>query len=118
MEVQRINAVAPLAGPRRVLEDTMVDGYLLPKDTTVLISTGDLHMDSKLFKDPHEFKPERFIDETGLLKNSERLYHFGMGELKYFIDRFSHYTVDDRKHCTILSLIIFSACRIDPQICT
>ncbi|XP_013189127.2 probable cytochrome P450 305a1 [Amyelois transitella] len=79
LEVQRFFTIVPLAGPRRVLEDTQIDGYLIPKNTTVLISVADLHFDAGIWDKPHEFKPERFIDETGALKNSEHMYHFGLG---------------------------------------
>ncbi|XP_053624011.1 probable cytochrome P450 305a1 isoform X1 [Plodia interpunctella] len=79
LEVQRYFTIVPLAGPRRVLEDTQIDGYLIPKDTTVLISVADLHFDTEIWDNPHEFNPERFIDETGVLKNSEHMYHFGLG---------------------------------------
>lgn len=77
--MQRHHPIAPLAGPRRVLEDTVIDGFLIPKDTTVLISVGDIHFDPKLWYDPLAFKPERFIDERGMLKNLEHMYPFGMG---------------------------------------
>ncbi|KAM3968453.1 cytochrome P450 Cyp305B1 [Aphomia sociella] len=79
LEVQRYYTIVPLAGPRRVLEDTIIDGYLIPKESTVLISVGDLHFDPEIWVNPHEFKPERFIDELGILKNSEHMYPFGLG---------------------------------------
>ncbi|KAG6454181.1 probable cytochrome P450 305a1 [Manduca sexta] len=78
-EVHRMYTIAPVAGPRRALEDTIVDGYLIPKDATVLISVGDIHRDPELWQDPNEFNPERFIDERGILKNSEHMYPFGLG---------------------------------------
>nr|AJN91165.1 cytochrome P450 monooxygenase CYP305B1 [Cnaphalocrocis medinalis] len=79
LEVQRYYTIVPLAGPRRLLDDAVIDGYLIPKETTVLISVGDLHFDPEIWDDPHEFKPERFIDECGALKNSEHMYPFGLG---------------------------------------
>ncbi|CAG5039039.1 unnamed protein product [Parnassius apollo] len=78
-EVQRIYTIVPLMGPRRVLNDTMIDGYFIPKDTTVLLAVGDLHFDSEIWREPEEFRPERFIDERGTLKNIEHLYPFGLG---------------------------------------
>ncbi|XP_059057728.1 probable cytochrome P450 305a1 [Achroia grisella] len=79
LEVQRYYTIVPIAGPRRVLEDTVVDGYMIPKETTVLISLGDLHFDPELWENPKEFKPERFIDEMGILKNVNHLLPFGLG---------------------------------------
>ncbi|XP_031767228.2 probable cytochrome P450 305a1 isoform X2 [Galleria mellonella] len=79
LEVQRYYTIVPLAGPRRVLDDTMIDGYLIPKETTVLISVGDLHFDPEIWDNPRAFQPERFIDERGILKNSNHMYPFGLG---------------------------------------
>ncbi|XP_028159269.1 probable cytochrome P450 305a1 [Ostrinia furnacalis] len=79
LEVQRYYTIVPLAGPRRLLDDAVIDGYLIPKETTILISVGDVHFDPEIWDDPHEFKPERFIDERGALKNSEHMYPFGLG---------------------------------------
>lgn len=84
LELQRYHPIAPLAGPRRVLNNTVIDGYLIPKDTTVLISVGDIHIDPELWGDPHVFKPERFIDERGMIKNTEHMYPFGLGESNFF----------------------------------
>lgn len=68
-----------MAGPRLLQKDTIIDGYLIPKGTTVLMSIGDVHFDPELWGDPHIFKPERFIDENGKIKNSEHMYPFGLG---------------------------------------
>ncbi|XP_049886246.1 probable cytochrome P450 305a1 isoform X2 [Pectinophora gossypiella] len=79
LEVQRYYTIVPLAGPRRALDVTSIDGYSIPKNTTILMAVGDLHFDPELWDFPHEFKPERFIDEAGALKNSEHMYPFGLG---------------------------------------
>lgn len=79
LEIQRYYNIVPLAGPRRVLEDVYLDRYFIPRDTTVLIAVGDLHFDPELWDDPHNFNPERFIDDSGKLKNTEQLYNFGLG---------------------------------------
>lgn len=83
VELQRYHPIAPIGGPRRALHDTEIDGYFVPKDTTILISLGDIHFDPETWDDPHVFKPERFIDERGALKNSEHLYPFGLGGCQY-----------------------------------
>ncbi|CAB3226014.1 unnamed protein product [Arctia plantaginis] len=79
LEVHRYYMIVPLAGPRLVQKDTVIDEYLIPKGATVLISLGDICHDPKLWGDPHIFKPERFIDQNGKLKNSEYMYPFGLG---------------------------------------
>lgn len=79
LEVLRYFTITPFAGPRRVLEETVIDGYVIPKETTILLSVYDVHFDPKLWDDPQEFRPERFIDENGALKHSEHMYPFGLG---------------------------------------
>lgn len=78
-EVHRFYSIVPMAGPRSLQKDTVIDGYLVPKGTTILMSLRDMYFDPELFEDPHVFRPERFIDESGMLKNSEHMYHFGLG---------------------------------------
>ncbi|XP_034839373.1 probable cytochrome P450 305a1 [Maniola hyperantus] len=79
LEVQRYFTIVPLAGPRRVLEDVNMDGYFIPKDTTILSAVGDLHFDPDIWEHPDKFIPERFIDERGNIKNTEQMYPFGIG---------------------------------------
>ncbi|KAJ2954224.1 hypothetical protein O0L34_g2467 [Tuta absoluta] len=79
LEVQRFYTIVPIAGPRRVLETTTIEGYTIPKETTILIATGDLHCDPELWDEPHIFKPERFIDANGTLRSVEHMYPFGLG---------------------------------------
>ncbi|XP_013133291.1 PREDICTED: probable cytochrome P450 305a1 isoform X2 [Papilio polytes] len=78
-EVYRYYTIVPLMGPRRTLADTFIDGYFIPKETTVLMAVGDLHIDPRIWCEPKKFKPERFIDQRGALKNIEHLYPFGLG---------------------------------------
>ncbi|KAJ8737815.1 hypothetical protein PYW08_000410 [Mythimna loreyi] len=78
-EVHRYYPIVPMAGPRLLQNDASIDGYIIPKGATVLMSVGDIYFDPELWDDPHVFKPERFIDESGMLKISEHLYTFGLG---------------------------------------
>lgn len=78
-EIQRYFTIVPIAGPRRALDDIHMDGYVIPKDTTILISVGDVHFDPNVWEEPEKFMPERFIDSKGNLKNVEHMYPFGSG---------------------------------------
>lgn len=80
LEVQRYYTIIPLVGPRRLLTDVLMDGYVIPKETTVLMSVYDLHFDRKLWNEPYEFKPERFITENGEIKIPKFMFHFGSGK--------------------------------------
>ncbi|XP_055692295.1 probable cytochrome P450 305a1 [Lutzomyia longipalpis] len=80
MEIGRFYNIAPLGGPRRVLEDTHLCGYRIPKDTTVLIGSEFVHKNQNLWGDPHVFRPSRFLDETRRkLIYPEYFYQFGQG---------------------------------------
>ncbi len=48
---------------REALHDITIDGYLLPKGTTVLISPYTLHRNPACFPDPEKFIPQRFTSE-------------------------------------------------------
>lgn len=78
-ETQRFYNIAAVVGPRRVLQDTMLGGYVLPKNTTVLLALETIHMDEAYWDAPHEFRPERFLDANNNIINTERLVPFGLG---------------------------------------
>ncbi|KAJ9576498.1 hypothetical protein L9F63_025608 [Diploptera punctata] len=80
MEVQRMFIVTPVTGPRRVTKDTVLCGYDIPKDTTVLISLWSVHRDVKHWGDPDVFRPDRFIDNKGELIKDDWLLNFGVGK--------------------------------------
>lgn len=82
LETQRFYNVAPVSGPRRVMEDVMLGGYLVPKNTTVLIGLETVSMDTEYWGDPHVFRPERFLDSTNKITNTERFVAFGQGKRK------------------------------------
>ena len=82
LEVQRFFHIVPISGPRRVMKKCELGGFTIPKNTTVLIGLRSVLMDPEFWKDPHEFKPERFLDENMNIRNVERLYSFGSGRRK------------------------------------
>ncbi|XP_021941273.1 methyl farnesoate epoxidase-like, partial [Zootermopsis nevadensis] len=80
MEVHRMYIITPVTGPRRVTKDTILYGYDIPKDTTVLINLWSVHRDQKHWGDPDVFRPERFINEHGELIKDDWLLNFGVGK--------------------------------------
>lgn len=80
MEVMRMYFVVPIAGPRRALQDTKLQGYSIPKDTVVLVDIHSVHHDEQHWKDPEVFRPERFLNERGKLQPDEHLMPFGLGK--------------------------------------
>ncbi|KAH8371150.1 hypothetical protein KR093_006326 [Drosophila rubida] len=79
MEVQRFFHITPITGPRRALWNTKLGDYDIPKNTTILISLRSVHLDEQHWQQPHEFKPERFIDGAGKCSKDEYFMPFGLG---------------------------------------
>ena len=67
-EIHRFSSLAPLAVPHKATVDTTLQGYNIPKGTTVLVNLWSLHHDPEIWDDPNEFKPERFLDDNGLFQ--------------------------------------------------
>ncbi|KAF6168784.1 hypothetical protein GIB67_012182 [Kingdonia uniflora] len=49
--------------PHAVAEDTQLDGYDVPKNAVVNFMVAEIGWDPKVWEDPMEFKPERFLGE-------------------------------------------------------
>ncbi|XP_034254635.1 probable cytochrome P450 305a1 [Thrips palmi] len=65
---------------RAALSDTTLAGHNIPQGTVVLINTHSIHHDRKYWKDPHAFRPERFLNAKGKIQPDERLLNFGLGK--------------------------------------
>ncbi|XP_001632993.2 cytochrome P450 2E1 [Nematostella vectensis] len=78
-ETMRISTAVPLAIPHKATCDTTINGYFIPKDTTVIFNLWGVHLDPTEWADPHVFNPARFLDEDGKFIKSEKLLPFGAG---------------------------------------
>ncbi|KAK2995163.1 hypothetical protein RJ640_025393 [Escallonia rubra] len=63
-ETLRLYPPGPLAGPREAIEDCCIGGYHVPKGTRLIVNLWKLHRDSRIWSDPDEFRPERFLSEN------------------------------------------------------
>ncbi|KAJ4949993.1 hypothetical protein NE237_026825 [Protea cynaroides] len=102
--------------PHSVTQDTVLDGYIIPKKATVNFMVGEMGCDPKVWKDPMEFRPQRFLNDEGqvfdITGNREiKMMPFGAGRricpglglallhLEYFVANlvreFKWTTVDD-----------------------
>lgn len=80
METQRLASIVPLAMGRICSRDTYLRGYLVTKGTYILTNLDSVHHDKSVWgEDAMTFRPERFIDENGVLKNPEELLPFSTG---------------------------------------
>lgn len=59
----RIQPVAPLGLPHTAFEDTMLGGFLIPKNCSVMANITSVSWDPELFPEPKTFRPERFLNE-------------------------------------------------------
>ncbi|KAK7286831.1 hypothetical protein RJT34_22110 [Clitoria ternatea] len=60
-ETFRLYPPAPLTGIREAIEDCSVAGFHVPKGTRLLINLWNLHRDPKIWSNPNEFQPDRFL---------------------------------------------------------
>ncbi|OAY50848.1 cytochrome P450 CYP82D47 [Manihot esculenta] len=60
-ETFRLYPAAPLSVPHESIEDCSVGGYHIPAGTRLIVNLSKLHRDSRVWVNPSEFKPERFL---------------------------------------------------------
>lgn len=68
--------------PHAVKEDVVFNGYLLPKNAVVNFMVADIGRDPRVWEDPLEFKPERFLkDEAFDITGTKeiKMMPFGVG---------------------------------------
>jgi len=81
-ETLRLYPPAPLSGPREFSENTNLGGYDVKKGTTLIMNQWKIHTDPKVWLEPLEFKPERFLTAhkgVGVKGHHFELLPFGSG---------------------------------------
>ncbi|CAH2051329.1 unnamed protein product [Thlaspi arvense] len=63
-ETFRLHPAAPLLLPRETMSDIKIQGYDIPAKTQMIINIYSIARDPKLWIDPDEFNPERFLDSS------------------------------------------------------
>ncbi|KAJ8747978.1 hypothetical protein K2173_012951 [Erythroxylum novogranatense] len=75
-ETFRLYPAAPLLVPHQSSDDCTIGGYLIPRETMLLVNAWAIHRDPNVWKDPTSFRPERF---EGVDDEVFRLIPFGLG---------------------------------------
>ncbi|KAM9392226.1 cytochrome P450 1D1 [Pholidichthys leucotaenia] len=80
-EVFRHASYVPFTIPHCTTRNVTLNGYFIPKDTCVFINQHQVNHDKDLWGDPDIFRPQRFLDLSGLLNKelTEKVLIFGMG---------------------------------------
>jgi cytochrome P450 len=65
LEVFRMASFTPLGVPHRTMENVNFHGYKIPKGTIVIANYYGHHYDEKIWGDPENFRPTRFLEENG-----------------------------------------------------
>lgn len=74
---------------REPSEDDVIDGYLLPEGTTVVLPQWVIHRDPELFEDPTAFRPERWVDGLEPRLPGLSYFPFGCGLRRCIGDHFA-----------------------------
>ena len=79
LEVQRYASILPLGVPRTTTAEMTVDGYILPKGTTVAANLYSIHRDPRWWTNPETFDPTRFLDADNKLIRPDAFAPFSVG---------------------------------------
>nr|AAS57921.1 hydroxylase-like cytochrome P450 CASS [Camptotheca acuminata] len=79
-EALRLHPPTPLMLPHKANSNVKIGGYDIPKGSIVHVNVWAIARDPATWKDPHEFRPERFLEEDVDMKGHDfRLLPFGAG---------------------------------------
>ncbi|KAH9975189.1 cytochrome P450, partial [Russula compacta] len=90
-EVLRWRPVTPLAVPHASTKDDIYGGFFIPKGAVVIGNTWAILHDPSLYPEPDIFRPERFLNPDGSLRDDPVLTSaFGFGKRicpgRHFVD--------------------------------
>ena len=117
-ESTRMSSIAPIGVFHFTMKDIKFHGYDIPKDTMVISNLYHIHHDKRVWGNPEEFQPERFLSADGkTFKKHDALMPFGIGKRQclgetlardtiflYFTNIFQRYSIrlaDESKDASI-----------------
>ncbi|XP_038059989.1 cytochrome P450 2U1-like [Patiria miniata] len=78
-EIQRVRYIAAITVPRATTEDSKLNGYDIPKGTTIMPVMWAVMHNPKVWPEPDHFRPERFLDDRGRYRKPEHFLPYGIG---------------------------------------
>ncbi|KAK3874427.1 hypothetical protein Pcinc_020632 [Petrolisthes cinctipes] len=80
-EALRMSSLTPIGIHHLVRTDIQLAGYTIPKGTVINNVTQSIHTDTRYWKDPHQFLPERWLDDKGCFSTKkEGFLPFSVGK--------------------------------------
>ncbi|KAG1882710.1 cytochrome P450 [Suillus subluteus] len=78
-EALRWRPLSPEGVPHRATQDVIWENYCIPAGTTVIGNQWAISRDPEVYPEPDVFKPQRWIDDQGRLRDDLTLFIFGFG---------------------------------------
>ncbi|KAG1789067.1 cytochrome P450 [Suillus plorans] len=78
-EALRWRPVSPNGVPHRTTQDVFWENYCIPAGTTVLGSNWAISKDPEVYPDPDVFKPQRWMNDQGELRDDITFFVYGFG---------------------------------------
>jgi len=80
-ELMRWQMVGPIGSPHSSSKDDVYKGFFIPKGSIMVANAWAVLHDPEIYPDPEEFKPDRFLNEDGTVRDDPRLaLAFGVGK--------------------------------------
>ncbi|XP_051838201.1 cytochrome P450 1A1 [Antechinus flavipes] len=84
LETFRHSSFLPFTIPHSTIRATTLNNFYIPKGRCVFVNQWQINHDQKIWGDPSEFRPERFLSADGTINKSlsEKVIMFGLGKRK------------------------------------
>ncbi|XP_043824520.1 cytochrome P450 2D14 [Dromiciops gliroides] len=78
-EIQRFSDIIPLGVPHMTSRDTEIQGFFIPKGTTLITNLSSVLKDESSWEQPYRFWPEHFLNAEGRFVKPEAFIPFSAG---------------------------------------